>query len=101
MVTTSGGTGGNLPFSNVPRSKRFLNLRSAPHLAIAVILLLLLVFGANRDSNLRPKRPAIVSAFAATILLAMLGATWTAAGCGGGASGSPAITTPPQIVTPQ
>jgi centrosomal CEP192-like protein len=97
-VATSGGTSGVLPSSLTPRSMPYLIPRSEPGLIGAALLLFLLAFGAKRHSSTQPRRGAFTGVFAAAILLSMLAAVWTAAGCGGG---SAAITTPPQIVTPQ
>jgi hypothetical protein len=97
-VTTSGGASGILPFSSVPRSTPFLVLLAASGVAFAVTILLLLVLGVNRHLNVRPRRLAFSGAFSAILFLLMLGAMLGAAGCGGG---SAAMTTPPQIVTPQ
>jgi hypothetical protein len=97
-VTTSGSASGILPFSGVPRSTPFLALRAASVLSFGLIVLLLLVFGVNGHWNARSRRFALAGAFSAILFLMMLGAMLEAAGCGGG---SAAITTPPQIVTPQ
>jgi hypothetical protein len=99
-VATSGGTSAIVPFSNIPRSTPFSVLRAAPGLIVAVILLFLMALGVRRHSNAPPRRLTFSSAFAATILLAMLGGILNAAGCGG-RSTSLASPPPPQIVTPQ
>jgi hypothetical protein len=99
-VATSGGTSGILPYTNIPCSTPFSVLCAAPGLIVAVILLFLLAFGAKRISSAQPRRLTLSGAFVATILLAMLGAFLTVAGCGGGST-SLASPQPPQIVTPQ
>jgi hypothetical protein len=99
-VATSGGTSGILPYTNIPCSTPLSVLCAAPGLIVAVILLFLLAFGAKRISSAQPKRLTFSGAFVATILLAMLGAFLTVAGCGGGST-SLASPQPPQIVTPQ
>jgi centrosomal CEP192-like protein len=97
-VITSGGSGGVLPFPNVPRSMPFFGLRAAPELAVGVILLLLLAFKAKSNSNPQARRLAFASAGTAIVFLAMSGVMLTATGCGGGGA---ATTIPPPVVTPQ
>lgn len=98
-VATSSGTNTNAPIVTVPRSIPFPVLPAAPGLTVAIILLLFLAFGAKRDSDTPPRRRALSSAVSAIIFLMMLGAIWTATGCGGGSA--MLTTAPPQIVTPQ
>jgi hypothetical protein len=62
-------------------------------------LLLFLTLGAKRDSHMPPRRRAFTGASSAIIFLMILGAIWTAEGCGGGSA--MLTTAPPQIVTPQ
>jgi hypothetical protein len=95
-VTTSAGTSSSLPFFIVPLSIPFSIFPAAPGLIVAVILFLLLALGAKCDSDTPLRRRAFSSAL---IFLMMLGAIWTAAGCGGGSA--MLTTAPPQIVTPQ
>jgi hypothetical protein len=97
-VTTSGGASAIPPFYEMPRLTPFPVLCTAPGLAVVVSLLLLLAFGTNWRANARSRRFAFAGAFQAIIFLLMLSAIFGASGCGGG---SAAITTPPQIVTPQ
>ena len=97
-VTTSGGASAVPPFYEMPRLTPFQILRTAPGLIFAVILLSLLAFCAKHQSRAQARRLAFSSAFTAIIFLLMLSATLGVSGCGGG---SAAVTTPPQIVTPQ
>lgn len=95
-VITSGKSVGIFPFSNMPRSTPFPLLRTVPGLAAGSLLLLLLAFGAKRYSNAHARRLVFAGAFAAIMFLEMLGVMSAVAG-----GGSSAITSPPQIVTPQ
>jgi hypothetical protein len=95
MVTTSGSAAAP-PFYFAPRSKPFPSPRTAPILAAAILLLLWLALGAKRRLTLRPTRFAFSGAFAAIVILLMLGS----GGCGGGSTSQAAPQTP-RVVTPQ
>jgi hypothetical protein len=98
-VITSGGSGGVLPFSSLPRSMPLWRIRAASGLIATMVLVLLFVIRAKRGPYTQPRRGAFPAASAAIVLLALLGVMLTAAGCGGG---SAAITTPsPPLTTPQ
>ncbi|MGC1614480.1 MAG: choice-of-anchor D domain-containing protein [Candidatus Acidiferrum sp.] len=99
MVKTTGGSSGLLPFYEVPCSTPFRDLRTIPGLTLGIILFLLLVFRARRDSKPqpRPRRLALGAALTTLAFVAIL----NAAGCGGGSPSVSATTPPQQIVTPQ
>jgi hypothetical protein len=99
-VTTSGGGGASarLPLSETPRYMPLPVPRVTAGLTLDVILLLSLVIFAKRHSHTPPRQPAFSRAYRAIVFSVMFGAISGASGCGGGTA---AITTPPQIVTPQ
>ena len=95
MVTTSGSAAAP-PFYFAPRSMPFPSLGTAPILAAVILLLLWIALGAKRRLTLRPTRFAFSGAFAAIVILLMLGS----GGCGGGSTSQAAPQTP-RVVTPQ
>lgn len=93
-VTTSGGSGGALPFMRLPETTPSPGLR--PTLVLAMCLAGLFLLAVRFHWSARPRQPrfTFVSGLAVLIFFVLA----TAGGCGGGSS---VMTTPPPIITPQ